>query len=111
LGDDKAKSAEDWEKAEGEDSFITPLEYLVAEHRYYLEVDQHLKQEAEETKAEYRARQHLKGWTLCPGSRTADGKVPDLDFDPGHGRVGLYSSHPDSQPPRLGVRRVVSKEI
>jgi hypothetical protein len=96
LGD-KAKNAKNWERDEKKDSFITPLEYLVAELRYHQEEGQHLDE---------------KNWTLCPGSRTADGEVPFLYFSPDSGGgVYLASSHPDNRYPVLGVRRVVSKEI
>jgi hypothetical protein len=95
LGD-KAKNAENWEREEGKVNFITPLEYLVAELRYHQEEGQHLDE---------------NNWTLCPGSRTADGGVPFLSFVPSGGKVYLNSYHPGHRFPSLGVRRVVSKEI
>jgi hypothetical protein len=92
LGEN-AKSALTWE--ETDEKFMSPLELTVAEMRWHAENGTHLNE---------------KNWTMCPGSRDADGFVPFLDFGPLNGEVDLCDANPGYRSPYLGVRRVVSKE-
>jgi hypothetical protein len=92
LGD-KAKSPEEWEKTD--DTFMSPMEYMIAEMRYHAETGQHLDGSTA---------------TWCPGSRTAGGNVPFLRFDSDDGKVVLNGSDPGDRDPRGGVRRVVTSE-
>lgn len=54
--------------------------------------------------------QHLdiENWTLCSGSRYADGYVPRVDFDLRAGKVSVGWTHPGDADGRLRVRSVVS---
>jgi uncharacterized protein YerC len=104
LGD-KAKPAEDWEEEtkETDQKYMSPKLRMVANELYRLS-------EGKQPDGKFKQLDE-KNFTLCPGSRTADGKVPNLSFNPDHGEVYLSSFHPGYQYPSLGVRRVVSKEI
>lgn len=52
-----------------------------------------------------------KNVTICPGSRSVRGRVPDLYFAPDDGRVRLDDDGPGHRDPYLGVRQVVFKEL
>ena len=45
------------------------------------------------------------------GSRSEDGNVPNMNFNPDNRKVNLNNVNPENRNPNIGVRRVVSNEI
>ena len=71
------KSADDLRDVAG----ITLRERLIMEMQYFSETGKHLD---------------IENWTLCSGSRYADGSVPCADWDPTHGRFEVdWTNHGD----------------
>ena len=103
LGEENAKSSKDWESTK-ETFFMTALERIVAEMRWYKETGSHLD---------------LIGVTLTPGCRAANGEVPSFTFhqdriypeDDFLKNVYITSYGSGLRNPNLGVRRIVYKEL
>ncbi|MBM3256065.1 MAG: hypothetical protein FJZ04_01165 [Candidatus Moranbacteria bacterium] len=71
----------------------TLVERLTHELKFFDETGKHLD---------------VKNITLCAGSRYSVGSIPHVYFNPDHGRVDVYWSHPDYRYVFLRVRQVVS---
>jgi len=52
-----------------------------------------------------------EGGHITAGSRSEDGKVPNLNFNPDNGKVNLNNVNPENRNPNIGVRRVVSSDF
>ena len=102
----KAKTAKNWENT-GEE-FMTPLECIIAEGRWYKDNKNHL---------------NAKTLTLCPGSRSENGQVPYLEYSTESNppqefmrvsrivkEIILDSCSPEKRHRSLGVRRVITKD-
>ena len=72
---------------------ITVLERLLYELMYFTETGKHLD---------------VDNYTLCTGSRDADGSVPDVYWSPDYRKVSVYWCSPDDSADRLRTRAVVS---
>lgn len=102
-----SKKNEEWENS-GE-NFMTPLERMVAELRWYQENGNHLDEQ---------------NMTVCPGTRLRHEKAPfwvrgdsdywdrttGMHFDPSRNEVSIFGAPPKGGNPNAGVRRVVTKE-
>ena|SRR3990167_5478536 len=68
---------------------ISLRERLLMEIIYYKETGKHLD---------------IDGWTICSGSRSLDGCVPNVYFAPGHDKVNVDWYHVDGSGPKVGLR-------
>jgi len=72
---------------------LTLRERLVLELKYFDETKQHLD---------------IKNWTLCTGSRYADGFIPDVDWDGSDAKLDVCWCHVGDADPSLRARAAVS---
>jgi len=92
----QARPAEDWEKTD--QKFMSPKQAMIAREAFRRLTGKQMDG---------------KNMTMCPGSRSGLGNVPRLFFYPFPVHRGVYLGDvsPGSRGSRLGVRRVVSREL
>ncbi len=91
--DEEMKNLSARELAKQNITGITLIERLLLELKYFSETKKHL---------------NIKNWTLCSGSRCADGFVPDVFWHSGDRKLFVYWSHVDDRGGGLRSRVAVT---